>query len=349
MNALVLEGGGVKGSYQVGAYLALKDNGIIIDGFYGTSIGSVNGAIFAVGNEEKLLDFWMNLDPAVIFGLEKKISEAINKKVYDVDFFVASLKSIVKTLANRGVDTEPLLNALDSLLTEEDLINSDKEYGLVTYRVKDLSPVEIYKENIPKGKLKECILASCYLPIFKAHKIIDDSYYIDGGFYDSCPVNTALKHKKYKNVYVIKIKGIGFAKTLIPNEANIIIIEPRRDNGSVFEMRRKTILDNIKMGYYDTLREIKHYDGYNYVFKPISGLLIKLITRKISKREIRRINNFFEVDNIKDSVIRSLEYILKKEEVDYYEVYNFYFLLRKYRKIKKNHFVYKFVNKLKIL
>ena len=55
MNGLVLAGGGVKGSYQIGAYLAFKSCGIKIDGVVGTSIGSFNAALIVSGMEK---DIW---------------------------------------------------------------------------------------------------------------------------------------------------------------------------------------------------------------------------------------------------------------------------------------------------
>ena len=42
MIGLALAGGGVRGAYQIGVYLALKKSHIKIDGFVGTSIGAFN-------------------------------------------------------------------------------------------------------------------------------------------------------------------------------------------------------------------------------------------------------------------------------------------------------------------
>ena len=61
MIGLALEGGGTKGSYQIGAYYAMKDCGIVFDGFCGTSIGSFNSAMLACGKEEELLDGFRKL------------------------------------------------------------------------------------------------------------------------------------------------------------------------------------------------------------------------------------------------------------------------------------------------
>ena len=44
MLGLALEGGGAKGSYEIGAYIALKELGFKFDAVAGTSIGSLNAA-----------------------------------------------------------------------------------------------------------------------------------------------------------------------------------------------------------------------------------------------------------------------------------------------------------------
>ena len=60
MVGLSLAGGGVKGSYQIGAYMAFKKCHIKFDGITGTSIGSFNAAMLTSGMEKELLDFWVN-------------------------------------------------------------------------------------------------------------------------------------------------------------------------------------------------------------------------------------------------------------------------------------------------
>ena len=43
---LVLEGGGVKGAYQIGALMAVRELLVEFDGVVGTSICAINGAIY---------------------------------------------------------------------------------------------------------------------------------------------------------------------------------------------------------------------------------------------------------------------------------------------------------------
>jgi len=80
MTGLVLAGGGVKGAYQVGAYKAMVECGIKIDGVVGTSIGSFNAALIAQDNFLKLYDFWRQVDVGQLLALNTKFTNSINNK-----------------------------------------------------------------------------------------------------------------------------------------------------------------------------------------------------------------------------------------------------------------------------
>lgn len=77
MIGLVLAGGGAKGAYQVGAWQALREQGIEIDVITGTSIGALNAALFAADDLDKARSFWRSLsttrlariEPLLLLGL----------------------------------------------------------------------------------------------------------------------------------------------------------------------------------------------------------------------------------------------------------------------------------------
>ena len=50
-----------------------------------------------------------------------------------------------------------------------------------------------------------------------------------------------------------------------------------------------------------------------------------------------------------DTIIKALEYILEKEEISYYDVYNPYKLIKKIRKINNNHFIYRYIKELRFI
>lgn len=346
MNALILEGGGAKGAYEVGAVRALYDCGYHFDCVLGASIGSFNGALIASHQLDKLEEFWKNVDVGKILNLNEETINALNNKTINMSL----INDILDIIKNEGIDLNALRKTLDEMINEDDVRNSDIDFGLVTVKRKNMEPVEIFIKDIPKNKLNEYINASCYLPGFKKDKIIDDNYYFDGGFHDVCPVNMALK-AGYDNIIAIRVKGIGRFKRVTSNIANITYIEPSRILGNIFTMDKESISENIKIGYYDTIRLIKHYDGYKYTFINKSERYYKFITRKISKLEYRRVKAFFNTENYKDTVIRALEFVLEKEHINYYEIKH---PIKEINSIKNNckdneHFIYEFIKKIKFI
>ena len=58
---IVLEGGGAKGAYQVGAWAALLEAGIKIKGIAGTSVGALNGALMCMDDLREAEKLWDNI------------------------------------------------------------------------------------------------------------------------------------------------------------------------------------------------------------------------------------------------------------------------------------------------
>ena len=350
MRGLVLEGGGVKGSYQIGAYYAFRDCGIKFDGFVGTSIGSFNAVMLASNMEKELLRFWYTVDPGTLLGMDSRFVELFNDQELDINGLKGAFSSLAKFVKNFGLDNKELLSTVQKIVNFDTLIKSPKDFGLVTVRVshEGIKPLYVYKENIPnQDKLIEYLMASCYLPVFREKRIIDNHYYIDGGFYDNSPVKL-LKDKGYNEVYVINIKGIGINRSLHTN-LKTHIITPSRDNGSVLELNREVIKNNILMGYYDTVKYIKKLDGKYYCFKKRPNWYYNLLSRKVPKRLQKRVQNFFKTTNNHDTIITALEYVLEKENISYYDIYNPYKEIKKLKKLNNNHFVYKYLKELRFI
>ncbi len=348
MKGLVLEGGGVKGSYQVGSFYAFRDSKIKLDGFVGTSIGSFNAAMLASNRYSELLDFWYNVNPGELLGFDQKFIDAINNNTKDVGSLISAFSALKKVVKNLGIDNTNLLNSVRNVIDFDALSNSNKDFGLVTVQVsrRGVKPKYVYKSDInSKDKLIEYLMASSYLPVFRERRIIDNHFYIDGGFYDNSPVKL-LTDIGYEEVYVINIKGIGINRKHNSN-AKIINISPSRENGRILEFNRDVIRDNIMMGYYDTLRVLKRLDGYKYCFKRKSNKYYSFLVRKVDNRLFKRVMNFFDTITYKATVLRALEYVLEKEHIDYYDIYDSYKLIKKLRNTRNKHFIYRFIREIK--
>ena len=346
MTGLVLAGGGVKGAYQVGAYLAFKKCRIKIDGVVGTSIGSFNGALIVSGMEKELYEFWKKVSPGELLNLNSKFIQSINNK----DIFkelIYGIEQMTLIVKNKGISNNNLKDILKDMIDEDKIYKSKMDYGLVTVRINDLKPLYLFKNDMKKGKIPEYILASCNLPVFKMEKFIDDKYYIDGGFYDNNPVNMLL-NKGYDKVYSIEVQGIGFSKKAI-DESKVIRIKPSRFLGGTFNINKSKINENIKLGYYDTLKVLKNYDGYNFLFQKHGMLLYNILARRVNSDLYKKVKKYFKAKDNKELILKALEYIMIKEDATYFNVYK---VLKEIKYVKKNlnkkHFIYEFVRSLRI-
>ena len=347
MIGLALGGGGVRGSYQVGVYMALKKSHIKIAGFTGSSIGAFNAAMLAAGREKELLNFWRTTEIGKVFGFSDELIKLANSDKFDWKIIKASYNDIIKFIKNKGISTDNLKKTVDQLKIEDSLFKSNKDFGLVTVRVKDFKPMYVFKEDIKRGKLTDYLMASCYLPIFKLEKIIDDNYYLDGGFYDYAPTN-ALIDRGYDKVYVVDLEAIGYRRKY-KDKDKIIVIKPSRKLGSIININEKRVRENILMGYYDTLKIVKNYDGYKYIFKHKSNNYYRFLLRKVSKKKLKEMHKLFRTTNEKKLVLKALEYIMTKENFSYYDVYSPLKVIKKIKKIDKRYGVYSFVAKLQFV
>ena len=182
VRALVLAGGGARGSYQVGVWRALTEldwrPGIIT----GTSVGSLNGAMFALDLYETARDMWLTIRSQDVMELPEQNA--------DLSELHAFLRDVVR---QGGMDVSPLEEIVERVLDEDALRASPIRLGLVTVEQRGLKARELALDDIPHGKVKDYLLASaaCF-PALRAH-IIDGVSYLDGGYRDNMP--TALAQK----------------------------------------------------------------------------------------------------------------------------------------------------------
>ena len=208
---IAFSGGGLRGAYQVGCYKAFLDCGINVNGFVGTSIGSFNAAMCASNRFYELYNFWYNESTGSILGFSDKLINKANSNEYDMKLLMEILENVKNIVVNKGISTINIRKKLEEFNISKYLYKSKKDFGLVTVRANDFKPRYMFKEDIPANKLNDYIIASCFLPIFKFEKLIDDNYYLDGGFHDYIPANSLLE-KGYDKVYVIDLEAIGIRR-----------------------------------------------------------------------------------------------------------------------------------------
>ena len=181
--AVVLSGGGSKGSYEIGVWKALRRLHIKYDIVTGTSIGALNGALMTQKTYLKALYIWHKLSLEYLFEQQPKSDTKKDiLRLYGDNF-----------LKNGGMDIKKIENIIRKGINMKRFYKSDIDYGLVTFNFSTKKPLVISKKDISEDKLIDYLMASatCY-PAFQM-KDIDGDKYIDGGFYDNLPINLAIK------------------------------------------------------------------------------------------------------------------------------------------------------------
>lgn len=346
MAGLVLAGGGAKGSYQIGAYLAIKKCHIKINGVVGSSIGAFNAAMIVSGKDKELYEFWKDINVGAVLNFNQNYIDSVNnQKLFKT--FIYGFEQISSILKNKGIEVTKLKELLTKMIDEEKIRKSKMDYGIVTVRLNGMKPVYIFKEDMVDGKMTDYILASCNIPIFKVGKCIDNHYYIDGGFYDVNPINMLLK-KGYDKIYSIDLKSIGIKQKTI-DSSKVITIKPSRRLGSILSVNKNRINENIKLGYYDTLKVLKKYDGDNYIFKKRHLFFYNLLVKNIDKELYNKCKSILRAKNNKELVLKALEYVMIKKEYTYFNVYRILPLIKKIKKdVRTNDSIYNFVKKLSL-
>ena len=208
--ALVLQGGGALGAYQVGVYEALHDAGVEPDWVIGTSIGAINGAIIA-GNPperrmERLEQFWRMVrsdQVANIWSMWPAVASAVAQAsvvAKGIDgFFAPNPDAAWGMHTPLGVEraafykTAPLQDTLAALV-DFGCVNSGKTrltLGAVNVRTSQMR----YFDSREMALDERHVMASGALPpAFPAVRIDGDPYW-DGGIYSNTPVEVVLDDK----------------------------------------------------------------------------------------------------------------------------------------------------------
>lgn len=255
MKALVLGGGGAKGSYEVGVFKALRKLHMKFDIVTGVSIGSINGAFYVANEYKKCLKMWQKITTSDLFDV------AIGSKMSKED-----IKLLVKQMSTGGISFSNAYNFLKKNINEEKVRKSKIDYGLVTVSLTNKKPRFLTKEQIPYGKLVDYICASsiCY-PFVQAQDINDESF-IDGGFYDGIPINLAIDMGATE-ILAVDLSVLAINKKPKDKNIKVDVIKMKDKTPLTLTFTKEYANKNIKYGYNDTMKHFNKLDGKFYTFR----------------------------------------------------------------------------------
>ena len=249
--ALVLAGGGARGSYQVGVWRALMELDWHPQIITGTSVGSLNGAMFVLDLYETARDMWLTIRSKDVMELPEENA--------DLSALHSFLRSVVKA---GGMDVSPLEEIVERVLDEDALRKAEIRFGLVTVEQRGLKPRELPLEQIPEGRVKDYLMASaaCF-PALQARDI-DGVKFLDGGYSDNMPTGLA-KDMGAEELVCVDLEGVGITR---PNLTGLptTMIRSYWELGDILHFDPDTARRNMELGYYDTLRAFGRLRGCAY-------------------------------------------------------------------------------------
>ena len=246
--ALVLAGGGARGSYQVGVWRALMELDWHPQIITGTSVGSLNGAMFVLDQYETARDMWLTIRSRDVMELPQQDA--------DLSALHQFLRSVVRA---GGMDVTPLEEIVERVLDEDALRAAPIRFGLVTVEQRGLKPRELTLEQIPAGKVRDYLMASaaCF-PALRAREI-DGVKFLDGGYSDNMPTGLA-KRMGADELVCVDLEGVGITR---PNLTGLptVMVRSYWELGDILHFDPDTARRNIQLGYYDTLRAFGRIRG----------------------------------------------------------------------------------------
>lgn len=351
--SVVLEGGGAKGAYQLGAIKALKEQGYDFNCVIGTSIGALNAAFIVQGDIDKLEKLWTTLSFKDLLDIDNQIAnDALSMNLNSATLSEVS-KNVAKAIKNKGMDTSLIKEILEKYIDEEKIRKSEIRFGLVTVCVTDLKPEKLYIEDIPEGEVVNYLMATSNLPIFKRQKISEKSY-LDGGAFDSCSVEM-LYDAGYRDIIAIRLfskrnRIRNYSKLIKKKDLNLIEIIPSEELPFILNFDTKVLNALVEYGYVDTIKQIKGYYGKKFCIKNVTksridsfnkmfttnfstefskyaktplkiGTNIKDIAKDETMKSIVKYITKKNVENFDEQIIAILEYVAQMEGISKLKIY----------------------------
>lgn len=239
---LVLEGGGLRGMYTIGALDALMEENINFDYVVGVSAGACNGISYVSGQKGR--NYRVNM-----------------KYVGDKRYLSVSNFMKTKSLFGMGFIFDYVPDHLD-ILDKNAVMKNPCEFevgatNVITGKCEFFSKEEIIKNN-------DIIKASSSIPLFSPKIKIGGNYYLDGGTSCPIPIKRAFLQKCDK-VVVVLTRERSYVKP--PEKFRSIYKRAFSDYPKMIET-----LDNRHIVYNETLNFIKECEknGSALVLAPSS-------------------------------------------------------------------------------
>ena len=213
--ALILEGGGMRGSFTAGVLDCWLDQGLLLRNVYGVSAGACQACSYLCGQKGRALRIWVN---------------------YCNDKRFCSYSSLLKTgdLFNADFNYKIIPTELEPIDNAAYLKNDCRFFAVVT-NLRTGKPEYLQVRDMFEDVAS--VQASSSLPLVSRPVEINGQLYLDGGVADSIPLARAMQDGFTRSV-VILTQAPGYRKP--PNKAmGLIAVKYRKYPEFVETMRNR--------------------------------------------------------------------------------------------------------------
>lgn len=301
---LVFGGGGTRGSYEIGVWMALRDLEIEpeIGGVAGTSIGALNMALFAQGNLQDATTLWAELTKNDIVHLDaQKIGVALTAAAVAAAApqKASSLARYVKpdAIYKTGVYSQAYIKRIISQYVDPiKIFMSPRDLYACCCRLPVLNPEYFSLKDWNPGSVASILLASAAIPFaFDAVKL-NTHQYCDGGLKDNVPVRP-LYELGYRRIIVVNLSPEKGFKTSAFPDAELYVITPRQkelfEGGitKVLSFDPETNMRRIFSGYRDAIQILGNFPAQfrNNLYQQRGAFLPAQLN------EVLRLENGFDI------------------------------------------------------
>lgn len=256
---LVFAGGGARGSYQIGAWKALKELGIdkYVKGVSGTSIGALNAVMYLQGDIEIAEKVWLSIS-------KDKILPTGNIDLLKRGIFITlgnrNLNFVKKylptTLEQGNISRSGLIEIMNQYVDIEKIRLDKRSCYATCSSVPDLSPRYFKLNDYNDEDIKNILLATSAIPMIYESKEVEEFKYLDGGMADNVPVQP-LYGEGLDIIIIIHLSKDSLVNRYKFPRARIIEIYPRDmadgDLAEILDFSSSGIRKRMKQGYIDTM------------------------------------------------------------------------------------------------
>ena len=318
--AIVLEGGGAKGSYEIGVWKALEEMGVKYNAVAGTSVGALNGALMTMRDLPRAIEAWSSIRLDKVIDYDEEDEENL-KKMVSGDIGLDNIQDVLKqafgVIRDRGLDVAPLRAWVHEVVDSKRVKESDVRLFVETVSITDRKGLEVCVNDLEEEEIYDMLLASAYHPAFRLEKL-GGKLSTDGGFIDNLPVD-ALVENGYKDIIAVRLPGgMGWERKFkLPDDVNVWYIESEADLGGVLNFVPEQAQRDMTIGYYDAWRDLCGLFGRKYYVE--RSMTEREAFSQIIERYLRKTPDI----SLRDLCEKELPRMAKALEIegDYYDLF----------------------------